>query len=131
MAITRQDLVTTQRRYVTKVNFIADATSTSFGVTGSAFDAIGGADGQPFVSGITANRATLSKVLWTANANGYALKWGPNTASGATAMYLYGNNGEFTFERCTLRNNAGTPDGTFHIVPTGTVTGTVIMEFVL
>ena len=127
----RQDLVTTQRRYVTKVNFFAESTAVSFGITGTAFDAIGGADGQPFVSGITANRATLSKVLWTANANGYTLKWGPDTASGATAIALYGTNGEFAFERCTLRNNAGTPDGTFHIKPTGTVTGTVIMEFVL
>lgn len=130
---TKQNLVTTQRRFVAKVNFGNESAGLSFGITGSAFDAIGGADGQPFVKSITANTANLSKVIWTSNGStfGYNLKWGPNTANGATAMSVFGTNGEFLFERMTVRNDAGTPDGFFHVIPTATVSGTVILEFVL
>jgi len=130
---TKQNIVVTQRRHVAKINFANESATYTFGLTGSAFDAIGGANGAPFIAGITAATPSLSKVLWTANGAtfGYHLKFGPDTSNGITAMSLYGANGEFSFERLTIKNNAPVPDGNFLIIPTATVTGTVILEFVL
>lgn len=130
---TKQNLVTTQRRHVAKINFNSESSAYTFGLTGSAFDAIGGADGVPFIAGITAQTPSLSRVVWTANGAtfGYHLKFGPDTSSGTTAMSVFGTNGEFAFERMTIKNDATTPNGIFHVKPTATVTGTVILEFVL
>lgn len=127
----KQDLVVTQKRLVTKIQFNGEATGITFGITGSAFDNYGGFTGDSLVRGITNNTAALSRILWTASANGYSLQW--NTTGGAagmTAMSLYGSDGEHNFEKQTLRNNDPAPFGTFRITPTGTVTGTVILEFV-
>jgi len=130
---TKQNLVTTQRRHVAKVNFVAESAGMSFGLTGSVFDAIGGADGVPFIAGITAQTPSLSRIIWTSNGStfGYHLKFGPDNNSGMTAMSVFGTNGEFAFERMTVKNTAPTPDGFFHVKPTAVVTGTVILEFVL
>lgn len=132
MAI-KQNIVTSQRRHVAKIDFSAESASLTFGLTGSAFDAIGGSDGVPFIAGITAQTPALSRVLWTANGAtfGYHLKFGPDDSNGATAMSIFGTNGEFSFERMTIKNKATTPDGVFHVKPTAVVTGTVILEFVL
>lgn len=127
------DIVVTQRRIVKKIDFNNEAASQTFGITGSAFNQSGLAADLIFTNGITNSTASLSKVLWTVNGStgGYNVRWGPSTAAGATAMMLLGANGEFLFEKMTLHNNAGTPDGTLIVTPTGTVTGTVILEIAL
>lgn len=129
----QQNLVVTARRIVKKIDFNNESTGLSFGITGSAFNQSGLASDLVLTDSITAGSATLSKVVWTANGNtsGYNFRWGPAAAAGATAMMALGVNGEFIFERMTIHNSAGTPDGTFFITPTATVTGTVIVEFVL
>lgn len=126
-----QNLVVTNRRLVKKVDFNNESVGVTFGITGSAFNSSGLAADLIFTDGITNSTAALSKVHWTASAGGYVMNWDPNTSSGATAMALYGLNGEFLFEKMTVHNSAPTPNGLFRITPTTTVTGTVIVEFVL
>jgi hypothetical protein len=124
----KQDLVVTQKRYVTKIQFNADTAAFNLGITGSAFDAIGGVTGESMVRGITNNTAALSSIIWNASANGYNLTWAGSP--GMTAMMLFGLNGDIALERTTLKNNASTPTGILTITPTGALTGTVILEFV-
>jgi hypothetical protein len=128
MAIIKQDLVKTQKRYVTKVDFSSETAMYELGVTGSAFDGIGGITGERFVAGITNNTAALSRITWTLSTGGLNLTWAG--APGATAMRLYGTNGEMNLERTTLKNNATAPTGILNITPTGTLSGTVLLEFV-
>ena len=131
MAI-KQDLVKTQKRYVTKVDFSSESALYELGVTGSAFDGIGGITGERFVAGMTNNTAALSRITWTLSTGGSTgglnLTWAG--APGATAMRLYGTNGEMNLERTTLKNNATAPTGILNITPTGTLSGTVLLEFV-
>ena len=47
-----------------------------------------------------------------------------------TAMVLYGHNGEYNFEKFTLKNNAAAPTGILTITPTASATGTLILEIV-
>ena len=130
MAI-KQNLVVTQKRNVTKINFNGETAPYVLGITGSAFDAIGGADGAPFVSGITNGTATISKLIWSVNGatSGFILTWGPTGPTGATAMSIYGSNGEFLFEKMALHNDAIQPNGTLVISPQTSVIGTLIIEF--
>jgi hypothetical protein len=138
----RQDIVVTQKRVVTKLNFSAESGAFSLGLTGSLFDALAGLtnntypSGLPaslsnsFVAGITNNTAAISRIVWTSNSGtvGYNLTWAGS--AGATAIVLYGNDGEHNFEKYTLRNNATGPTGILTITPTGTITGTLILEIV-
>lgn len=127
----RQDLVVTQKRAVTKLVFNAETAAYSLGVTGSLFDGIGGITGERFVAGITNNTAALSRILWSNNVatQGYNLTWAGNP--GGTAYVAYGTDGELNFEKFTINNNATNPTGILTITPIGgTVTGTVILEFV-
>ena len=128
-----QNLVVTSRRIVKKIDFNNESTASTFGITGSAFNQSGLNADLVLTDSITGNSATIAKVLWTTNGStaGYNLRWGPTTSAGATAMMALGVNGEFVFEKMTLKNNAGTPNGTFTVTPTAVVTGTVIVEFVL
>ena len=128
-----QNLVVTSRRLVRKIDFNNESASYTFGITGSAFNQSGLVADAVFTDGITNGSATISKIIWTANGStsGYNCRWGPASAAGATAMMALGVNGELLFEKMTIHNNATTPDGTFVITPTATVTGTVIVEFVL
>ena len=128
-----QNVVVTNRRIVKKIDFNNESTAVSFGITGSAFNQYTSADELLLTNSITNDSATISKILWTTSGatNGYNLRWGPSTSSGATAMMAFGQNGEFLLERMTIYNNAGSPDGTFIITPTAVVTGTVLVEFVL
>ena len=129
MAIVKQDLVKTQKRYVTLLNFIDGESSTyELGVTGSAFDGIGGITGERFVAGITNNTAALSRITWTLSTGGLNLTWAG--APGATAMRLYGTNGEMNLERTTLKNNATQPTGILRVSPNTGISGTVLLEFV-
>lgn len=126
----KQDLVVTQKRYVTKIQFNNESAAFNLGIAGSAFDAIGGVTGEIMVRGITNNTAALSSIIWNASGAtfGYHLAWAGGT--GATAMSLFGPYGNITLERATLKNNAVSPTGILTITPTGTLTGTVILEFV-
>jgi len=123
---TRHDLVVTQKRLVTRVNFQNESGAFTLGVTASAFDAIGGLTGPRFVAGITNDTAAISRITWSVS-GGLALTWAG--APGATAMWLY-NTGEMNLERTTLKNNATAPTGILTITPTATVTGSVLLEFV-
>lgn len=127
----KQNLVVTQKRNVTKINFNNESAAYVLGITGSAFDAIGGADGVPYIAGVTSNTASITKLIWSVNGatSGFVLTWGPAGASGATAMGIFGSNGEFLFEKMSLRNNAVDPNGTLIITPQTTVIGTLIIEF--
>ena len=126
----KQDLVVTQKRYVTKIQFDNEVTAYSLGLTASAFDAIGGITGEKFVQGITNNTAALSSIMWNANlaTGGYNLTWAG--VPGGTAMMLCGPHGDIRLERATIKNNATAPTGILTITPTATVTGTLILEFV-
>lgn len=127
------DIVVNHRRLVKKIDFNNESTAATFGITGLAFNSSGLTADLIFTNSITNNTAALSKVHWTANGGtfGYVMRWDPNTDSGATAMAVYGPNGEFLFEKMTIHNTATAPNGVFRITPTATVTGTVIVEFVL
>jgi hypothetical protein len=131
---TKQDLVVTQKRYMAKVQFNNESTGLTFGITGSAFDGIGGLTGERFILGITNNTAALSRISWTSNSStgGYSLQWNTtNGAAGITAISVYGTDGERDFERVTIKNNDPSPFGTFRITPIApTSSGTVIVEFV-
>jgi hypothetical protein len=138
----RQDLVVTQKRVVTKINFSAESGAFSLGLTASLFDALAGltnntypsglpsAVSNSFVAGITNNTAAISRIVWTSSAstNGYNLTWAGSP--GMTAMVLYGNDGEYNFEKFTLKNNATAPTGILTITPTASTTGTLILEIV-
>lgn len=129
----KQDLVVTQKRLVTKIQFNGESTGLTFGITGSAFDNYGGLTGDLLVRGITNNTAAISRILWSAQSStaGYSLQWNTTGgAAGVTAMTVYGTDGEHNFEKTTLRNNDPAPFGTFRITPNGIVTGTMILEFV-
>ena len=124
----KQDLVVTQKRYVTKIDFAAESTPFNLGITGSAFDPIGGVTGASMTRGITNNTAALSNITWNASTGFYTLAWAGGTT--ATATILGGLNGNIALERTTLKNNATTPTGILTITPSTTLTGTVILEFV-
>jgi hypothetical protein len=141
----RQNLVVTQKRSVVKLNWSAEAAGITLGVTGSLFDALAGMTNNtypngvpasltdPFVAGVTNNTAAISRVLWTSNSAsatpvGYNLIWAGSV--GATAIVLYGNDGEHNFEKYTLKNNATGPTGILTITPTASITGTLILEIV-
>jgi hypothetical protein len=128
-----QNIVSMSRRIVRKIDFNNESGAFTFGITGAAFNQSGLAADAVFTNGITNGTATLSKIIWTTNGStsGYNLRWGPASAAGATAMMAFGTDGELIFEKMTIHNSATTPDGTFVITPTATVTGTVIVEFVL
>jgi hypothetical protein len=126
----KQDLVVTQKRYVTKIQFNNESAAFNLGITASAFDPIDGLTDGRMTRGITNNTAALSSMIWNASGAtfGYHLTWAGGT--GATAMSLFGPNGNIALERATLKNNAVSPTGILTITPTGIVTGTVILEFV-
>jgi|688.fasta_scaffold01681_19 hypothetical protein len=129
MAIVKQDLVKTQKRYVTLLNFIDDESSTyELGVTGSAFDGIGGITGERFVAGITNNTAALSKITWQIGPGSISLEWAGSP--GITAIQLYEDGGEINLERTTLKNNATQPTGILRVSPSTGISGTVLLEFV-
>lgn len=138
----KQNLVVTQKRVVTKLSFNNESGSYSLGLTGSCFDALAGVTNESypaglpsalsnsFVAGITFSSAAISRILWTSTVAGvgYNLTWAGS--QGATAIMLYGQNGEYNFEKLTLRNNATAPTGILTVTPTATTTGTLILEIV-
>jgi len=126
----RQDLVVTQKRAVTKLVFNNESAAYTHGVTGSLFDGIGGSTGEAFVRGITNNTAALSRIVWSClgATAGYNLTWAGTP--GGTAYIAAGVDGDLSFERFTIKNNATNPTGILTITPTATVTGTLILEFV-
>jgi hypothetical protein len=129
MAYTEQNIVTTQRRLVKKFQLGAHNTAITFGITGNAF-ANGATSGEfaLMTAGITNNTAKLASIKSSCN-NRYSLTWGGS--AGATAFDSgQAGNLDFYFERFTIPNNATTPNGQMTITPT-TVTGTIILEFVL
>jgi hypothetical protein len=128
MPYTEQNIVTMQRRLVKKFQLSAHPTAITFGITGNAF--ANGATGEfaLMTAGITNNTAKLASIKSSCN-NRYSLTWGGS--AGATAFDSgQGGNIDFYFERFTIPNNATTPNGQMTITPT-TVTGTIILEFVL
>ena len=128
MPYTEQNIVTIQRRLVKKFQLSAHNTAITFGITGNAF--ANGATGEfaLMTAGITNNTAKLASIKSSCN-NRYFLTWGG--AAGGTAFDSgQGGNIDFYFERFTIPNNATTPNGQMTITPT-TVTGTIILEFVL
>jgi hypothetical protein len=129
----KQDLVKTQKRYLTKLNFLGESSTYQLGVTGSAFTPTSPDNSYPnMVSGITNGTAAISRIIWTADPSatgGYTLVW--DGVTGSTAAFLYGANGDLVLDRVTLRNDAGSPTGKLNITPRGTVTGTVLIEFCL
>lgn len=128
MAYTEQNLVTTQRRLVKKFQLGAHNTAISFGLTGSAFSGGQTGDFTLMVAGITNDSARLASIKSSCN-NRFVLTW--NGSAGATAFDSgQAGNLDFYFERFTIPNNATAPTGQMTITPT-TVTGTIILEFVL
>ncbi len=129
MAYTEQTLVGTQKRLVKKFLVNSHSTAISFGVTGSAFANGLTGDVIAMTNGITANTAKLAAIKSSCN-DRYLLTWAGNP--GATAFDSASSGTlDFIFERFTIPNNATTPTGVMSITPTGTVTGTIILEFVL
>lgn len=129
MAYTEQSIVTTQRRLVKKFQLGAHNTGIAFGITGNAF-ANGATSGEFYnmTVGITNGTAKLASIKSSCN-NRFVLTW--NGSPGATAFdSAQAGNIDFVFERFTIPNNATTPTGQMTITPT-TVTGTIILEFVL
>lgn len=138
----RQNLVVTNKRSVVKLTWSGENGSFSLGVTGSLFDAAAGMTTNaypsglpasltdPFVAGVTNNTAAISRILWTSasSTTGYNLTWAGS--AGATAIVLYGNDGEHNFEKYTLKNNATGPTGILTITPTAAIVGTLILEIV-
>lgn len=152
MAVSRQNLVVTQKRAVVKLNFTNDSPNGNTGtyalsVTGNLFDAFTGITSSTFptglsdvyankfTAGVTANTAAISRIIWTSNGttNGYVLSWAGLApgSTGVTAIALVGNNGIYDFEKLTLRNNNPFPSGILAINTLGTTqTGTLILEIV-
>jgi hypothetical protein len=167
--ITIRDIVKTQKRcvkHITLSNYEFDtplddviALAYRIGITGSSFDAIGGANGLPFISGITAGSPKISRVRWSWQNNTSSpsmalifhdgqgsesedrLLHPPNETaySYQNAIVLNGTDGDFSFESFSIKNSATTPTGFLYLsdsrydgfIPVGTVTGTMTVEFVL
>ena len=128
MPFTEQNIVTTQRRLVKKFQLSAHSTAITFGVTGNAFANGATGDFALITAGITSNTAKLASIKSSCN-NRFVLTW--NGSAGATAFDSgQAANLDFYFERFTIPNNATAPTGQMTITPT-TVTGTIILEFVL
>jgi len=128
MAYTEQTLVATQKRLVKKYQLLAHSTAITIGITGSAF--ANGLTGDVILmtDGITASSAKLASIKSTCNSR-YTLSWGGGVTATAFDSGAAGNV-DFVFERFTIPNNATTPSGNLLITPT-TVTGTIVLEFVL
>jgi hypothetical protein len=128
MAYQEQTVMATQRRLVKKFQLSAHNTAITTGITGSAFaNGITG-DVTAMTDGITATTARLSMIKSSCN-NRFTLSY--DGTPGVTAFDSgAAGNVDFIFERFTIPNTATTPTGTFTITPT-TVTGTIILEFVL
>jgi len=128
MAYQEQTIVGTQKRLVKKFQLSAHNSAINFGITGSAFANGLTGDVIAMTNGITAATAKLASIKSSCSAR-YTLTWGGTP--GATAFdSAAGGNVDFMFERFTIPNNATTPTGVMTITPT-TVTGTIILEFVL
>jgi hypothetical protein len=128
MSYTEQTLVGTQKRLVKKFLLNSHNTSISFGVTGSAFANSLTGDVIAMTDGITATTAKLASIKSSCS-NRYTITWAGSPGATAFDSAAAGNI-DFVFERFTLPNNATTPTGVVTIAPS-TVTGTIILEFVL
>lgn len=127
----RQDLVKTNKRLVTKIQYAGDATSFVIGLTGSAFDPIGGTTGERFVAGITNNTAAISRIIYNTSSLANAIVGTWNASSGATSTaFIVTGSGTWDLERSTLNNNVQNPSGTLTVAPLGAISGSVIIEFV-
>jgi len=164
--LTKIDLVKTHRRVVKQIVFNAwddglaagggdvitdypDSAVGIIGITGSAFDPIGGSDGEKFVSSITGSTAKLSRISWSftpTNVVGlYFLDsqyYVPEPTDAGLSLVLCGQEGEFNFEKMTLGQNgflvdpmdsSYEPAGAIWLSDLGgePITGVVRMEFVL
>ena len=133
MSYTEQTLVNTQKRLVKKWQLSAHTTAITSSITGSAFanGATAGGVNDVFyqmTTGITANTAKIASIRSSCNAR-YLLTY--EGTPGATAFDSgAAGNIDFIFERFTIPNTATTPTGNITITPS-TVTGTIIIEFVL
>jgi hypothetical protein len=128
MAYQEQTIVGTQKRMVKKFQLNAHATAINFGITGSAFANGLTGDVIAMTNGITATTAKLASIKSSCSAR-YTLGWAGTPGATAFDSAAAGNI-DFMFERFTIPNNATTPTGNFTITPS-TVTGTIILEFVL
>jgi len=128
MAYQEQTIVGTQKRLVKKFQLSAHGTGISFGVTGSAFANGLTGDVIAMTDGITADTAKLASIKSSCSAR-YTLTWAGSPGATAFDSAAAGNI-DFMFERFTIPNNATTPTGIMTITPS-TVTGTIILEFVL
>ena len=128
MPYTEQTLVGTQKRLVKKFQLSAQSSAINFGVTGSAFANGLTGDVIAMTDGITASTAKLASIKSACTAR-YTLTWAGTPGATAFDSAAAGNI-DFMFERFTIPNNATTPTGVMTITPS-TVTGTIILEFVL
>lgn len=128
MSYTEQTIVGTQKRMVKKFQLNAHPTAINFGITGSAFANGLTGDVIAMTDGITAATAKLASIKSSCS-NRYTLTWAGTPGATAFDSAAAGNI-DFMFERFTIPNNATTPTGIMTITPT-TVTGTIILEFVL
>ena len=128
MAYQEQTIVGTQKRLVKKFQLSAHASAINFGITGSAFANGLTGDVIAMTNGITATTAKLASIKSSCSAR-YTLGWAGTPGATAFDSAAAGNI-DFVFERFTIPNNATTPTGNFTITPS-TVTGTIILEFVL
>ena len=128
MSYTEQTLVNTQKRLVKKWQLLAHTTAITSSITGSAFANGLTGDVIAMTNGITANTAKITSIKSSCSAR-YLVTY--EGTPGATAFDSgAAGNIDFTFERFTIPNTATTPTGNITITPS-TVTGTIILEFVL
>ena len=127
-------LVATQKRLTKKIQLSAESGAITFGITGTAFQngitAAGGYNGDYYTSteAIGASAAKLASIRSTCSGR-YVLTY---TGSPGVTAFDSGAAGNinFVFERFTIPNTATSPTGNLTITPS-TVTGTIILEFVL
>lgn len=134
MAYQETTLVATQKRLTKKFQLSAHSGAITVGITGTAFQngitAAGGYNGDYFTSteAIGASAAKLASIRSTCSGR-YILTYAGSPGVTAFDSSAAGNI-NFVFERFTIPNTATSPTGNLTITPT-TVTGTIILEFVL
>ena len=125
MANSSSYIVKTKNRCVVAVNGDS-AGAITIGITGSAFTQPGG---YPDFNdpNITNSSACLSRFHYGLSGSSCLLQFGGTTAG--NAYVLTPGTTEVNFDRMTVPNNAGTPNGTFIVnVPASTVL-TAYLEF--
>jgi len=127
-----------QYRLISNLDASLKTNDTLIGVTGSAFDPIGGFYGPAFVAGITNGSAKLSRVSWNFTPNdvgqdvpSMTLMWQDNSLGidllkalptnnngKYNAVVMSGSNGDFSVEKFTISNPSTTPSGYLYLVHT-------------